>query len=98
MAVAEDKKAKLATLSVTTKRMQLRRKLLQALDRDPDAEEGGETRIIDTGRVKVQASWGPVSRPYPDWQKIEEVLPGIDKKTLQKPPKMGYRVIVKVRD
>jgi hypothetical protein len=98
LVVEEDKKAKLSTLSITTKRMRLRRKLLEALERDPDAESGGESRIIDTGRVKVMATWGPVSRPFPDWDKIMDVLPGVDKKDLQKQAKYGYRLRVNVRD
>lgn len=95
--VAEDNASKSRAKNVTMKRMRLRRKLLEAMGRDPDVDDGGESRTLDTGRVKVIATWGPVSRPYPNWQKIQEEL-GVDKKELQTPPKYGYRVRVLVRD
>jgi hypothetical protein len=96
-AVEADNAAKKSLFTLTNRRMTLRRKLLLALERDPD-NELGQSRTLDTGRVKVVATWGPVSRPRVDWDELKKVLPEEEKERLMKTAKYGYRVRVYVRD
>lgn len=79
----------------TNKRLDLRYKLLSALGVDETAESQPGSKSIDTGLVKVTASYGPTSFPFVDYDKLREK--GIDPKEVLKPAKYGYRLNVTVR-
>lgn len=79
----------------TTKRMNLRYKLLAAMGVDETQELEAGSKSIDTGLVKVTASWGPTSFPFVDYDKLREK--GIDPKEVLKPARYGYRLNVTVR-
>lgn len=89
-----DEKKRLLKVS-TNKRLDLRYKLLSALGLDETAEGEAGSRSIDTGLVKVTASYGPTSYPFVDYDKLRER--GIEPKDVLKPPKYGYRLNVTVR-
>lgn len=49
-------------------------------------------RTVDLGRYKVSDTWGPVSHPYPDKEKLAAM--GIDPASIMREAKMGHRLRV----
>lgn len=75
-------------------RQLLRNRLMHILGVDLSNPDG-KSHSIDTGQVKVTASWGPTSFPYVDYAELERR--GIKREEVVKKGKQGYRLNVTVR-
>lgn len=73
---------------VDAKLLTLRTKILKQLG--TYGEERGRT--VDLGRYRVSDSWGPVSHPYPDLEKLRGM--GVDPASIMREAKMGHRLRV----
>lgn len=78
------------------KRLNIRNKLLKEMGLDPWEKVGGSTTRLQTQNAKVTAIWGITG--YANYDAELMRADGIDPEKYRKPPKMGWRVNVWVRD